>query len=812
MQDVLAWLIALRVISLVAFPVAHLLLGRLADRGWAVSGTLGLLFLAWVTWMGGSIGILPNSVAGIAAVLIVMAVGSAWLAYRQRAELADFFRRRWTVVVTTELAFLAMFAFWALVVSEAPAINHTEKPMDFGILNAIVQADGFPPDDQWLAGHSVAYYYGGHYVYAMLTTLSGVPTHIAYNLAVATVPALLATGLLGLVYNLLRFAGARVMPSLVTGLSSAGGILLLGNLTGLLELLHVRGLGGPGFWQWIGVKGLEAPAGTAGWLPDGFWWWWRGTRVIDTLGADGTSLDYTITEFPFFSFLLGDLHAHVTALPFLVLALSLTLALLVAPEPPGLDWLRRRPWEAGVLALSVGALAFINTWDWPVYIAIVGMAAIARWFAWWTMPTGQLDSPDGRLGSALAGSVGRAVILAIGLAAAGLVLYQPFYLFFDSQAQGILPVVGPATRPIHFLLMMAVPALLAAGLVARVLLEVGWLALRLRSIAWAMLAVSLAPFLLWLVAVGLRLSVSPDDVQLADGIVVRRLMLALPLLLMGGLALYAALALIVGRRPNQWLIFALLLSAAGFYLLAGAELFHIADQFGNRMNTVFKVYYQAWLLLGIAGAVGIYYIVVAPLLRSSWDLRLASLKAIGVVYAVAVSVLIVAAGFYPVGAVVERTGWGRSGESWADNTLSGLAYLKADSPDEHDAIVWLRAPARSGNIVEAVGDDYTDYGRIAASTGRPTLLGWRGHERQWRGDDSAFAGREDDITTIYTSENADDVLVLLRRYAVRWVVVGPRELSTYGSDVKPRTSGWADESWLEEAFTTNSITIYEVIN
>ena len=812
MYDVLAWLIALRVLSLVAFPAAHLLLGRLADRGWSVSATLGLLILAWVSWMGGSIGVLPNSSKAIAGVLLAMVAGSIWLAYQQRAQLADFFRRRWTVVVGIEVLFLAMFAFWALVISEAPAINHTEKPMDFGILNAIVNAETFPPEDQWLAGHSIAYYYGGHYVAAMLTTLTGVPAATAYNLAIATVPALLAAGLLGLVYNLLRFAGGRVIPSLATGAAAAVSVLSLGNLIGLLELAYVRGFGGDGFWGWAGIKGLEGPAGGDGWLPGGFWWWWRGTRVIDTLGPDGASLDYTITEFPFFSFLLGDLHAHVTTLPFLLLALAFTLVLLVSPEPPGLDWLRRRPWEAVALAVAIGTLAFMNAWDFPVYIAIVGMAAAARWFAWQTMPTGPVDSKNPRLGNALAGSVGRATLLAVGLAAAGLVLYQPFYLSFDSQAGGVLPVTGPATRPFHFLLVIGVPALLAAGLVARTVLYVGWPTPRLRVIAWTLLAVSVAPLLVWLVAVGLRLSVSPNDVTLADGVVAQRLMLALPLSLMGGLAGYCGLALIVGRRPMQWLVFALLLASAGFYLLAGAELFHIADQFGNRMNTVFKVYYQAWLLLGIAGAVGIHYIVVAPLRRSDWDLRVVMLRILGVAYGVVATVFLVASAYYPVGAIVERTGWADTGESWQDNTLSGLSYLRASEPGEYEAIEWLSNPDNIGRIVEAVGDDYTDYGRISATTGRATILGWKGHQRQWRGDDQAFAGREEDVATIYESADADTVRRLLERYKVRWVVVGPREVSTYGPDVPTRMLSWTDAGWLDEAIASDDVVIYEFTN
>ena len=837
MQDIIAWLIVLWALSLVGFPLASGVcgLGRLADRGWAVSRALALLILAWITWIGGALGVIPNSAGGIGAVFALLAIGSAWLAYRQRAELLDFFRRRWTVVVTTELLFLGMFAFWLLVISEVPAINHTEKPMDFGILNAVVNADGFPPEDQWLSGYSIAYYYGGHYVAAMLTTLTGAATDTAYNLAVATVPAMLAGGALGLVYNLLRIAGARVGPSLAAGTLAALGITLLGNLSGPLELAYVRGVGGDWFWEWVGVKGLEPPAGGSGWLPDGFWWWWRGTRVIDTLTESGASLDYTITEVPFFSFLLGDLHAHVTALPFLMLALTLALALLVGNDPPGLDWLRRKPGEAAALALTLGALAFINAWDFPLYVAIVALAATARWLSFGqgfggrgagyggfpNLPGSNDDADadtnaDGAaLGQRLAWSAGRAALLAGALVAAGVALYQPFYASFDSQAGGILPVVGPATRPFLFLVVMGVPGLLAAGLVARSALEIGWPGPELRKLAWPVFGVSLAPLFVWLVGVGVLVSLSanPEELKLADGLVWGRLALALPLLAAAGLAAYCGLALASRRRPMQWLVFALILAAAGFFLLAGAELFRIADLFGSRMNTVFKVYYQAWVLLGIAGAVGFYYIVAAPVRRQWADYRAGLLRAVGIAWLAFAAALALASAYYPAAAVVERTGWTQAGESWADNTLAGLDYLRQSAPGEYDAIMWLKTEAEPGRIVEAAGDGYSDYGRVSAATGRATVLGWEGHQRQWRGEehDQVLAGRRHDVAAIYQGNDGGEVERLLQLYGARWVVVGPRERNAYGDDVGERMAQWGREGWLTPAFASDDVSIYEVI-
>ena len=825
MPDILAWLIVLWALSLVGLPIAAVAvgLGRLADRGWTVARPLTLLIVAWITWIGGTLGVIPNSAAGIGGTLVAVGALAAWLAWRHRPEMLDFLRRRWSVIVVTEGLFIGLFLFWALVISEVPGISHTEKPMDFGILNAVINSAQFPPEDQWLSGHSIAYYYGGHYVAGMLTKLSGVSSDVGYNLAMATIPAMFGAGVLGLVYNLLRLAGAGTSRGLWIGTFAALCIGLLGNLSGVLEFAYVRGIGGDWLWQWIGVKGLEPPAGGNGWLPDGFWWWWRGTRVIDTLAEGGASLDYTITEFPFFSFLLGDLHAHVSALPYLMLTLALGLSLLVATEPPGLQWVKNRPWEVGALALSLGALAFVNAWDFPVYLCILGMLAIVRWLAWQNraptvdmhgpMPTQSNGSASDTVGS-LATSLGHGALLTVALAATGIILYLPFYLSFDSQTSGILPVSGPATRPVLFMLVMGAPAILAGGFVARAALDAGWPTGERRPIALLACAFAMGVFALWLIAVAVRVSISPDEVELANNLVIGRVILALPTLLMGSVATYCALVLASGRRPMHWIVFALALAAVGFFLLGGAELFHISDQFGNRMNTVFKFYYQAWLLLGIAGAIGMYYILAVPL-RNAWVSELALLlDGLRIAWVGVVAVLLMASAYYPAAAVVDRTGWGSGAETRDDNTLSGLEHLRQSSPGEYEAIVWLRDSAEPGRIVEAVGSDYDAHGGISAATGRATPLSWEGHERQWRGEDinPELARRKSDVEAIFTSDESMVAQDLLGHYGIRWLAVGPRERSAYGNDIDDRMVKWAGEGWLAPAFEANGVTIYEVID
>ena len=228
------------------------------------------------------------------------------------------------------------------------------------------------------------------------------------------------------------------------------------------------------------------------------------------------------------------------------------------------------------------------------------------------------------------------------------------------------------------------------------------------------------------------------------------------------------------------------------------------------MNTVFKVYYQAWLLLGTAGAVGTYYIIATPARRGWAQNWTALLRAFALAWIILVAFLLLASSYYPVAATLERTGWATDGNDWSSNTLAGLDFLRHSEPDEYAAIMWLNNRQRAGIIVEAVGDDYTDYGRISAATARPAVIGWEGHQRQWRGDDPALSGRRDDVAAIYEIDESARVQNLLSRYDVRWVIVGPRERNTYGDGVTGRMEDWVDEGWLIRAFQSDTVTIYEV--
>ncbi|GAG40340.1 unnamed protein product, partial [marine sediment metagenome] len=237
-----------------------------------------------------------------------------------------------------------------------------------------LRSETFPPHDPWLSGFGISYYYFGYLMMAMLTKLSGVPSPVAFNLGITLLFALTVTGAYALVYNLVEGARAlRLRSGQAQGSRGAGGqggrgageqgpfdcaqdrrkgaeeqgklgdsltrylvpllgplfVAVLGNLEGVFEVLYSKGLGSAAFWNWLDIKELVSNGRVTGrWFDlGGGWWWWRASRVIHDKDLLGNSMEL-IDEFPFFSFMLGDMHPHVLALPFVLLALALALNVL----------------------------------------------------------------------------------------------------------------------------------------------------------------------------------------------------------------------------------------------------------------------------------------------------------------------------------------------------------------------------------------------------------------------------------------------------------------------------------------------------
>ena len=523
MVDAVLWFLTIQLLGVAALPWVFQVFRFLPDRGVTLAKPAAVLVISYLVWVFGLAQLLPNTALTIWIITLCVIIASMWLAGRRWEELREFLRLRWPLLLAGELAFLLMFVAWALVVSGSPGITHTEKPMDFMLLNSAYQTRYFPAEDAWLAGHSISYYYFGHIAVATLSKMSGVVTAVGYNLGVATVPALAGIVAVGLLYNLVRLAGGSVRWALGLGAATPAVILLAGNLAGALEFVRIRGWGGPGFWDWVGIEGLVAQAAQGGVFPGEFWWWFRSTRIINTASSDGATLDYTITEFPAFSFLLGDLHAHVLAIPFLLLATAAALNVYCSSDRLELAWLRRNPAQVISVALAGGALAFINFWDFATFMALFAAALTLK---------GCRDYPNSLL-HAVSGAV--SVFLPLFLLA--IILFGPVYFSFSGQTDGVLPLREVSTNPFHLFIVLGLFILPCLALLARRLAGIRLSDASNTPLAVVALVIAATPFGIWM-ATAFLFTIVADGANAALDDLGRRLTLALPGAIVVGLAAY----------------------------------------------------------------------------------------------------------------------------------------------------------------------------------------------------------------------------------------------------------------------------------
>ena len=801
MVDAVLWFLTIQLLGVAALPWVFRLFRFLPDRGVTLAKPAAVLVISYLVWVFGLAQLLPNTALTIWIITLCVIIASMWLAGRRWEELREFLHRRWPLLLTGEMVFLLMFVAWALVVSGSPGITHTEKPMDFMLLNSAYQARYFPAEDAWLAGHSISYYYFGHITVATLSKMSGVVTAVGYNLGVATVPALAGTVAVGLLYNLVRLAGGSMRWALGLGAATPAVILLAGNLAGALEFVRIRGWGGSAFWDWVGIEGLVAQAAQGGVFPGEFWWWFRSTRIINTASPDGATLDYTITEFPAFSFLLGDLHAHVLAIPFLLLATAAALNVYCSSDRLELSWLRRNPSQVISVALAGGALAFINFWDFATFMALFAAALTLK---------GCSDYPNSLL-HAFTGAA--SVFLPMFLLS--IVLFGPVYFSFSGQTDGVLPLREVSTNPFHLFIVLGLFVLPCLALLAKKLAVMRRPGASESPLAVVALVIAATPLGIWM-ATAFLFTIVADGASAALDDLGRRLTLALPGAIVVGLAVYLAAALAQRNSPGRPYAsgekreiatsFVLLLMALGFFLVVVADLFHIVDAFSGpwrRMNTVFKVYYQAWLLLGISGTFAVYALWSSktPAGNTARWISVAALAGKWGGGAV-LALLLFGSFYYTLGATLERGG--AYGAPHEGRTLDGLAYLEVEDPAEYAAIAWLRDDAPPGRMVEAIGDDYSRFSNVSASTGLPTVLGWMGHELQWRGSSEPFAGRAEDVSAIYTSQDPREVRGLLQKYDVRYIYLGKREREKYGVSSLENF-----KDFLRTVFQRDDVVVYE---
>ncbi|MCA9956649.1 MAG: hypothetical protein KC434_18095, partial [Anaerolineales bacterium] len=664
----------------------------------------------------------------------------------------------------------------------------------------------------------------GYVMTSVLARLAAVSEPVAFNLGIAWLLAGTGVGAFGLVYNLVLSYGQHLKQAasrlaLTLGLMAAIALPIAGNLQVILETLHGNGIGSTEFWAWLDVRNINGPAVDI--ESPRYLWWWRSSRVINEYSLSGQVIEglEPIAEFPGFSFILGDMHPHVMALPFAFLSLAVAFLWWLQEKETGDLRLEIKASNQSIISnlqslvpnkplwaitvLILGGLSFLNTWDVLVHLFVVlGAFILNRWrrFGWrnqWLT---------------------EAIWLAILLVIPAIFLYLPFYLGFRSQAGApyLLPTLVRPTRLPQFLIIFGLPLLsiwtLVLSLVSRYKFK-QWKAGVITAVSLILGLFVLAVLLGLIVAssadgagrivglaneLGLTLAPRPEG-NVAFGWGATAVFAILPAIVQAKVAIPGVtlmLAALLGLVVMAWqglfgaedeatatetqpedadnfaeeavepisvpvaakvspspLPFILLLIATGALLTLGPEFVYLRDNFGVRLNTVFKFYYQTWVMFGVAGLFSLSYLWLVA--------RESGHKLVPAGVTVVYTAVFIGTLLFPILAVQTRAIEFRGPVDSVNRqppTLNGLAQTASFNPDEYAAIMWLRDNVDgTPTIVEAVGGQYSAYGRISASTGIPTLLGWAGHEYQWRGYSTPEPSERDPIVReIYTLPNWDN--------------------------------------------------------
>ncbi len=844
---VILWYLSVSLLGILVYPLLRIALPGLHDHGYPLARTAGMLVLAYLTWMAGSVNI-PFSRLTISMVILIMAVAGAWLAYRQRDALRQEWRNNRKYFLIVEGLVLVFFLVFLFIRLGNPDLWHPwkggEKPMDFSYFNAVLKSTTFPPYDPWYAGGYMNYYYWGYVFVGVLVKWLGIMPSFAYNLIIPTLFSMVTMGAFSIGYNLSHLHGnngekqpdhdppdgVQALPAstnrpYLIGLASALGMAVLGNL-GTLRMI-LRG------WESLGIPGgLTDSTGfftRLARLPVGLWnvlfhgaqmpyaladWYWLPSRAIPAPNDVEP-----ITEFPIFTFLYADLHAHMIAMAIAMLALTWAVAVLLGKA-------RWQSVGAGVASiilggLAIGALYPTNLSDIYTYLPI-GMLVLGYAIFRYADSGRFLWLPK------IASVIKRLVVAGLGMLLLAVVsygLYLPYRLWYAQPYSSVIPWIGTHT-PFwsyfnHWGLFLFV-------IISWMVWETReWMAntplSSLRKLEkYTSLIISGIVILL---LVCLLLSVKIPGIEnisllskLPIGRGVSMAWFILPLAAWAGVLLFRPGMPDIKRLVLFWV-------GTGLVVTLMVEVVVVRGDIG-RMNTVFKFYLQVWGLFAISAAAALGWLL-EPVRR--W------LPAWRISWRVVFSFLVFAAALFTLYGSMAKIK-----DRWvptAPHTLDGIAYMPfatyeenypagySNSPDaptvskmdlsqDYRAIRWMQENVQgSPVIVEANSRNlYRWYSRFTINTGLPGVVGWEWHEQQQRGLNPPdwVTKRIIDINQFYNTVDTDTTKQFLNLYQVRYIVVGQLEQVTYAGPGLDKFPAFNGILWNEVYRDANTV-IYEVI-
>jgi YYY domain-containing protein len=803
------WYLFIFILGLAIYPLIRLAMPGLADKGYPLSRALGLVLFGYLAWMAGSLEI-PYTRTTIAIVFGLILLLGAGLAYVQREELREEWKTKRQYFLLIEGIFLSFFLIDLIIRLGNSDLWHPakggERPMDFSYFNAVIKSTSFPPYDPWFAGGHINYYYYGFVLVGTPVKLLGIVPSIAYNFILPTLFATIGICAFSLGWNLLnKDEGGRMKDeetfeqhssfiiypsSLISGLSASFLAILLGNL-GTIQLIYNRlqQLGAIGTFSWDSTltqrlgwasQGLGIIIRGEGSLPVGPGdWYWDPSRVIPPGGGN------EITEFPLFTFLYSDLHAHMIVMPIALLAISWALSVVAGRA----KWANQASAGLGIVigGLVIGAAYPTNLSDSYTYL-LIGMIALA--YSIWRYA--EVESLAKRI-ALIIGAV-------VALYALSTYLYFPYRAWYAQAYSALDPWKGPFTPLASYFTMWGVFLFILASWMVWETHE--WMASTpvssLRKLKPYQLLIEGALIMFALVLLVLQYTQSSATY---GGMAVS--WVALPL---------AAWAGILLLRPNltDAKRFVLFLIGTSMLITVVVEVFVVRGDIG-RANTIFKFYLQVWLMLAAcAGAAFAWTLPAFFQWRISWRLF----------WQTAMILLISGAAMFTVTATS-----GKIKDRWileAPRTLDSMTFMayadyddfgqRLDLSEDYRAIRWMQDNVQgSPVIVEANCPEYRWCTRFTIYTGLPGVVGWNFHQRQQRVYTSPWVEeRVAAVGNFYNSIDIEFMRTFLKTYDVQYIIVGQLERAAYTPEGIAKFDQYEGQYW-REVYRDGATVIYEVL-
>lgn len=700
---IVTWWIYIFGIGLIFLPLTKKIFNNFFDKGYLFSKTIGILFSSYLVWLLASLKILGFYKESIVLVMVLGLVFNIWIFSKNKNNIKE--KGSLKIFIAEELIFFVALIFWSFIRGLQPDIQGLEKFMDFGFVNSILRSKYFPPADMWFAGKSINYYYFGHYITAFLTRLSGVNSAITYNLMIATLFAFCFSLTFSLTGNLVYF-WKKISTEKESAIKPFSPKIIFAGLIAAL-LISLGANLHPAFYN-IKMKIFKVP-----YCDNALTYWYpNATRYI---GYCPDVEDKTIHEFPSYSFIVSDLHGHVSDIPFVLTFLGLCLTLLLKikeeKETDSLSVLKSH----FLIPVLLAIMFMTNQWDFPIYIMVLGLTLLWGYyynfgFNWKTII--------------------KSILTGFLLIAPALPLIVPFQLGFDPIAKGIA-LVHAHSRFYQLLILWGVPWFFAIVFIA---------------------------FLFGNKIKPKKLLNKESAVKWFSKILGVEIEFKKPKLLEK-----------IQSKLTSTDIFIFILLIVATTLVIIPEIIYVKDIYissYHRANTMFKLTYQSFIMFSVS--ISYIFVRIVTSLNNSFKKKLIAFVLIIPIVLLLVYPNYSIPGYY--GKIEAKNYKGLYGLNFLERLYPDDYRLVLWLNDKIEG---------NPVVLEAVGDSYTDFERISMATGLPTIEGWLVHEWLWRGSYDEPGKRAGEVQTIYESKDVSQTKDLLKTYNVKYLVVGDMERQKY---------------------------------